>query len=266
MAGLEEQQRRRARGVFTVTAIPLVAVAVASAAAGSILAGTVDRDPYCDPALPIKIRLSPTDRTTTVDAAGAFRFADVADGDYLVTAEPECQPSEYTTDTVYVRGTDAFSRLFWMVCPQQIVVRIAADHKTADIHGRCYYIHSGAPANVYVDGELVGTVMGDTPGNYQTTIDISALAVGRHVMLVATPSRTIGSAQFWLDPAFCAGDCNTDERVDVTELVFGVRRALDLQTGGCDRLDVDGSGTIEIFELIEATDALLNGCPYAMSR
>lgn len=255
--------RRSGIGVL-VWILTLTAVAAGgSPARAYVLAGSVDRDPYCDPGSAITVQLSPSDRTTTVDATGAFRFEDVPDGDYVVTAEPECQPSEYTSDSVYVRGADAYSRLFWRSCPVRVVVTVSEDRQTLEIDGRCYYIHSGAWATVSIDDAVVGTVNGETSGAYHATIDIGGLAIGSHVLHIETPTQQIGYGVFQLDPAPCAGDCDGDERVTVAELIYGVARAIGEQIGGCDRLDVDGSGTIDIAELVQGTAALLSGCPYA---
>lgn len=59
----------------------------------------------------------------------------------------------------------------------------------------------------------------------------------------------------------CPGDCNSDGRVTIDELVRGVRIALgDLGAEDCGALDTKGGATVTIDELIEAVGAALFGC------
>lgn len=60
----------------------------------------------------------------------------------------------------------------------------------------------------------------------------------------------------------CEGDCNLDGRVSLDEVVLGVRIALGpgrLDT--CRGLDQNGSGEIEVYELVGAVGKALGGCP-----
>lgn len=78
------------------------------------------------------------------------------------------------------------------------------------------------------------------------------------VLLVCGPfAATRSSAQQ------CTGDCSFNGRVDVSELVLGVRTALaGVDVGGCeDSFDVDRNGWVTIDELLRAVDASLRGCP-----
>jgi hypothetical protein len=64
-----------------------------------------------------------------------------------------------------------------------------------------------------------------------------------------------------LPPQPCVGDCNGDGRVDVTELVTGVRIALGAPASdACSTLDADGDTRISIDELVAAVAASLAGC------
>jgi hypothetical protein len=59
----------------------------------------------------------------------------------------------------------------------------------------------------------------------------------------------------------CAGDCDDDGTVAVSELVSLVRIALELASvSGCQAGDLDGSGTIEIGEIVAAVNWSLAGC------
>ena len=65
----------------------------------------------------------------------------------------------------------------------------------------------------------------------------------------------------------CRGDCNDDGRVDVSELVRGVRVALG---AGSDRqcliaFDSEGTGTPRVDDLVAAVNSALTGCGYITS-
>lgn len=63
-------------------------------------------------------------------------------------------------------------------------------------------------------------------------------------------------------PALCTGDCDGDGRVTVSELVRGVRIALEIESAGtCSALDGDGNGAVTIAELVAAVRAAVEGCP-----
>jgi len=60
----------------------------------------------------------------------------------------------------------------------------------------------------------------------------------------------------------CAGDCNRSGEVTVSELITMVNIALGgTSLSACTIADTDGSGRIEIYEIIAAVDNSLNGCP-----
>jgi len=64
--------------------------------------------------------------------------------------------------------------------------------------GQCYYIHSGRSGDVYFDSTLVGTVRGDTPGNYDLVFTVPGSAIpGFHqVQLVNGTGTQYQSAAF----------------------------------------------------------------------
>jgi hypothetical protein len=60
----------------------------------------------------------------------------------------------------------------------------------------------------------------------------------------------------------CAGDCDRDGFVTVDELIAGVNVAFGvLSLDDCRSLDQDGSGAVEVNELVAAAFNLLRGCP-----
>jgi len=59
----------------------------------------------------------------------------------------------------------------------------------------------------------------------------------------------------------CAGDCNGDGQIVVSELVAAVRRALGVAAmAGCGAADVDGDGEVAVGELVLAVRGALQGC------
>jgi len=74
-----------------------------------------------------------------------------------------------------------------------------------------------------------------------------------------TPSPTPSPDR--TSPVPCAGDCNGDAAVGINELVLGVSVAQNaLPISACPSFDTDGSGAVEISELIDAVSAALVGC------
>lgn len=60
----------------------------------------------------------------------------------------------------------------------------------------------------------------------------------------------------------CTGDCNSDHRVVVSELVTGVNIALNSSpVTPCLAMDADGDGRVAVNELVAAVNSLLRGCP-----
>jgi hypothetical protein len=64
--------------------------------------------------------------------------------------------------------------------------------------------------------------------------------------------------------AVCAGDCNADGRVAIDELITGVRMALgDAAPTACPAMDGNGTGGIQVDDLVAAVTAGLRGCSAA---
>jgi hypothetical protein len=62
--------------------------------------------------------------------------------------------------------------------------------------------------------------------------------------------------------AACAGDCDGDDGVGVSELITGVNILLgSTAADACRAFDRNGDGAVEVAELIQGVNALLNGCP-----
>jgi hypothetical protein len=71
---------------------------------------------------------------------------------------------------------------------------------------------------------------------------------------------TIGTISIAAVPV-CPGDCTNDAAVSVEELILGVNIALgNADLSQCSALDGNGSGTVDVNELVSAVSAALQGC------
>jgi len=76
---------------------------------------------------------------------------------------------------------------------------------------------------------------------------------------VATPTPTTATPT---TTSACTGDCDTNRRVTIDELVLGVIIALgEQQPSECPGLDQGANGRVEVNELIAAVNNSLTGCP-----
>src|SRR5262245_34313483 len=79
------------------------------------------------------------------------------------------------------------------------------------------------------------------------------------------PDRTVMSPLYVVDiaeaPPSCAGDCNGNGQVDVTELVQCVFIALGYGSPQSCGVDRDQDGGVSVSELVAAVDAALTDCP-----
>jgi hypothetical protein len=237
------------------------------------ITGRVSRDPYCALDSRVTVILEPADtggRFGSIDllpSEDAFVFEDVPDGAYVVSAESDCRPSRAAPVPVYVRGADAYTEIhFDTECPSVLVIEPdrGPPGTIIGVRGRCYYIHSGGSADVYADGERVTSVRGDTPGTYATAIILPPdTRAGWHTIQVTTPGGlVIGTGQFYLEEggAVCSGDCNADGRVDIAELIVGVRLVLGYEDAACAGL-ATGQGDAAIAQLVAAVGSAIHGCP-----
>jgi len=155
-------------------------------------------------------------------------------------------------------------------CPSDLTLDRAAGPPGSQVafSGRCSLLRSGRSGTVYFDSTQVGTVVGDTAGNYSGTLSIpSDAAVGTHQIHIASP-RDIAAALFEVTPppAGCAGDCNSDALVGIDDLLQAVTVAFgDAPFSSCASVDVNGDGTVSINELLGAVQRALGGCDPAAS-
>ena len=245
-----------------------------SGAATHRIDGLVHRDPSCSPDATVTVDLEPLGgfaplQSLTLPPSDQFVFEDVPDGDYMVRAESDCQPSYAAPVPVWVRGADAYVEIaFDADCPPVVVLdpTHGPPGTAVDLSGRCYLIHSGRSAGVYFDDQLLTQVHGETGGSYSEQIQIPENAqLGWHSIQVAIPGpvfgTVIGDAGFYVDTVPCAGDCDGDHRVSINELVTAVGIALGSSGATCPAIDTTGDGEVGIAELVAAVNSALRGCP-----
>jgi hypothetical protein len=152
-----------------------------------------------------------------------------------------------------------------IMCSRMVTLVPAAARAgaTVDVSGQCQFIHSGRSAKVYFDGAVVGTVIGDTLGNYSTSITVPDDAVvGTHQLLILIGTDQIGSADFDVTAPRCPADCNGDGQITISDLLILVNISLgDDPLSSCPSGDINGDGVVAVDDLIGAVGTALNGCP-----
>ncbi len=246
-------------------------------AGGHRVWGVVTRDPYCGAEAEVRVMLEssggdvPASRTLVLPPSNEFEFRGVADGDYILRLESDCQPSYAAPQSVFVRGADVYVPTgFDTSCPPVVAIEPmrGPPGTVVSLSGRCYYIHSGASADVYLENERVTSVRGETSGHYTTQIRIPLDAHGGwhaiHVRIPGTIHPTpIGSANFYVNddqPPVCPGDCDGNGRVEIGELITGVGLALRTTVATCPALVRGLHGDVAIAELVSAVASALSGC------
>jgi hypothetical protein len=131
----------------------------------------------------------------------------------------------------------------------------------------CYFLHSGREGTIYFDTTPVADVRGDTDGDYETTFAIPlGASPGPHtVSLRFANGGEIGAVDFVVSVTrSCAGDCNHDGVVTITELMTGVLIELGARSPDacpalicCEACPIPAS----IDCLVTAVTNALTGCP-----
>lgn len=240
---------------------------------GYTVSGIVHGDVNCPPDSLITVELAKEDgsdlpRAAETTAEVEFFFPHVADGDYIVSATAACQPSYYPPVAVYVRGGHAYTELDPDPCPPNLVLEPARGLPgvTVDVIGRCYYIHSGGGAQLWLDGVLAAATTAGTVGDYHAQVAIPADAAdGWHVVIATNRSgEQIGAGGYFVDSSStraCIGDCDRDGTVTIDELLQVVNLGLGLAVPfGCPAATAGGTGPVQISDIIAAVNAALAGC------
>jgi hypothetical protein len=129
------------------------------------------------------------------------------------------------------------------VSASELVLAVRVALREAEIT-ECSEADSDDSGGVAID-ELVAGVRNALEGCGGTVSRASASAV----------PLTVGETR-------CSGDCNTDGRVSIGELLTGVNINLGrAETAACSAMDRNGDGRVAIDELVAAVASALAGCP-----
>jgi hypothetical protein len=113
------------------------------------------------------------------------------------------------------------------------------------------------------DGLEILSAVAAVAGGGGIPIAGALLNVERGVDGTSAVEHAAGSVLILLS-AGCAGDCDGDRAVSISELISGVNIALGrAPVDRCRAMDSDSDGTVSISELIQAVNAALGGCPSA---
>jgi hypothetical protein len=93
-----------------------------------------------------------------------------------------------------------------------------------------------------------------------------ALASTRTVLAILLALAMLAVSVQRVSATACAGDCDEDGEVDITELIIAVNIALEEKSvDTCPSGDLNGDGTISVEEIIVAINRALLGCPPALA-
>lgn len=237
---------------------------------GYRIVGAVARTPYCGAEWEVVVALrgAGTTRVTTAAATGAFEFAHVPEGDYLVEAVTGCPFTEYPSQAVRVFRGDVSVGVEADPCARVLRLDPAAGPpgSQVEVRGRCYYVHSGGSAAIGIDEDPPQIeVHAGTSGDYAGTIVIPTTArPGDHrVHVVARSGELIGEGIFRVGTdVACLGDCDGDGTVRIAELLRLVRVVLDEADAlTCAAALAPGREAVDVAALVGAVERALHGCP-----
>lgn len=102
-----------------------------------------------------------------------------------------------------------------------------------------------------------------TIGASATPTDAGPTATSTPTPTAPTPTGSVSPSPSPTEvPLSCAGDCNGNGVVAISELIIGVNITLRSQPlSACPTFDRNDTGTVTVGELIQGVNNLLNGCP-----
>lgn len=104
---------------------------------------------------------------------------------------------------------------------------------------------------------------GTTPAEVTVSLDTNGLAPGQYGATI-TVNSDAGSKTVTVEATVmssCAGDCDGSGAVDIGELIRGVNIALgNAPLSDCPAFDTNHDGAVNVNELIQGVNSALNGC------
>lgn len=130
----------------------------------------------------------------TLTEEGAFAFENVPPGTYDVLFQNDCGNFPcYSPRQVQVSDSDVSLDVCYELCPAPLLDPPSGPPgTTVQVFGRCYFIHSGAHADLLFDGAAVGAgAIGDTIGNYSGSFQVPLdAASGAHTVALAAAAES----------------------------------------------------------------------------
>ncbi len=205
----------------------------------------------------VTVVLEPSGIEMQTDAEGFATFRAVQAGDYTLRLDPPCASGSCWDDLPVTVGDGAVDvESCPPTCGNQLFLTPTSGLPGTEVtvEGACQWIHSGGSDDLYMGPIRVGTVRGNTAGDFEQTFTVPHVPAG-----VYTVTATDGAAEFRVlgtEPA-CPGDCDGDLQVAIAELVRSVGIAL--QTIAAPTCPVFATGA-SISDLVRAVRAALDGC------
>jgi len=191
------------------------------------------------------------------DAEGIVEFTGVEPGAYVVHLASPCQSGSCWDDVEVVLGqADLNVELCAPTCSTQVFLspESGVPGTTVTVQGACQWIHSGGRADLHLGPAVVGSVMGETAGDFQQTFTVPYLPPGFYTVEAADG---VGTFEVTGDHAVCAGDCDGNLVVEIAELIRSVGVALGTIDGSMCPVFAEAAA---ISDLVRAVRAALDGC------
>jgi hypothetical protein len=230
------------------------------------VSGTVAEFPPCSGRMRgVTVRLEPLGLVTqtsnaTVDG-GTFAFSNVPIGDYTVRVAQGCSPLGGCWAVTPLRVDD--SDVTVRICMDRVEPPPIPTPTACPVSTPCPLGHHPRPCTAEPCGLGCGCeaclpcAEGEILAPHSNRCDCVSGPID------PTPTPTPSPQPSDTEPAvsICAGDCNDDGAIGITELIAAVSEALGAAVSGdCASFDRDGSGAVTVDELIALVAAALDGC------
>ncbi len=206
--------------------------------------------------------LKPIGLEGRTDGEGIVEFTGVEPGTYVVHLAPPCMSGSCWDDVEVVLGqADLNVELCPPTCGTQVFLspESGPPGTTVTVQGACQWIHSGGSADLHLGPIVVGSVLGQTGGDFQQTFTVPYVPAGFYTVEAA---GGVGAFEVTGDHLVCAGDCDGSLVVEIAELVRSVGVALGTIDGSMCPVLAEGAA---ISDLVRAVRAALDGCASPLS-